>query len=146
MFGKVKYVAMFLKKNNNSYDVLKQRRIKDKELRLNAVTYAGKTYLIDTSNISYSKGRKHFIIIDVDRSQLSLLEQKMEIPAEVIDNILNRSIITQFASALSTAKAGQLFPIVVGVLILVAGALIGYFAGSIAPIEEVSEALKGLMG
>jgi len=93
--------VLLLKKNNNSYDVLKQRKIKDKELKTNAISYANKSYLINTCDICYTKGIKHYIIIDVDESQLTLFKQKAIISAEMIDKILNKSIIAQFTSALN---------------------------------------------
>jgi hypothetical protein len=142
LFNKPKYYVILLKKNNNSYDVLKQRRIKDKELKTNTISYSNKTFLIDTSNICYTKGIKHYVIIDIDESQLTLLKQKTIISADMIDKILNKSIITQFTSALNTGTKTELTPVIIALITLFTGILLGYLIGNIYSFEELSNAIK----
>jgi len=142
LFNKPKYYVLLLKKNSNSYDVLKQRKIKDKELKTNTISYAGKSYLINTSDICYTKGVKHYIIIDVDESQLTLFKQKALISAEMIDKILNKSIIAQFTSALNIKTKAELTPVIIALITLFTGILLGYLIGNIYPFEELSSAIK----
>jgi len=142
LFNKPKYYVILLKKNNNSYDVLKQRRIKDKELKTNTISYSNKTFLIDTSNICYTKGIKHYVIIDIDESQLTLFKQKTIISPDMIDKILNKSIITQFTSALNTGTKTELTPVIIALITLFTGILLGYLIGNIYPFEELSNAIK----
>lgn len=142
LFNKPKYYVILLKKNNNSYDVLKQRRIKDKELKTNTVTYSNKSYLIDTSNIGYTKGIKHYIIIDTDKSQLTLLTQNTVITAEMIDKIMNKSLIGQITNALNTGTKTELTPVIIALITLFTGILLGYLIGNIYPFQELSNAIK----
>jgi len=142
LFNKPKYFIVFLKKNNNSFDVLKQRRIKNKELRDNTVQFRSISYLIDTTNICCTKGVKHYIVVDVDGSQLTLKEQPAVVSAEIVDEILNKSIISQFAAALHVESKAQMGPIAISLIILCTGILLGYLIGNIFPFEELSNAVK----
>jgi len=85
---------------------------------------------------------KHYIVVDVDGSQLTLKEQPAVVSAEIVDEILNKSIISQFAAALHVESKAQMGPIAISLIILCTGILLGYLIGNIFPFEELSNAVK----
>lgn len=137
--GQNKYIVVFLRKVNEIYDRVSQKKVKlgDKDVR-----YAKeKTWALDFSKIGYKKGTKHFIFIDIDSGgHLTFNAQTSPIPTDIIDGFVNRGVFKQIVSGLQTLKPSMM-PLMVAVVIALAFTFIGYFFGNVYPMDAIQKAV-----
>ena len=107
MFKKEKYIVVFLTKKHNAYSVSKKRVFKSDA---KTVQFNGKkSYVVDASQYTYSKGLKLYYFIDTDAGQLFFESSNgNEEKAEIIDAILKQSIIKQITSGLGGGFSGSI--------------------------------------
>lgn len=130
MLKKKKYIVIFLIKEQKVYTQIKKKRFNPSktEIRFNK----DKTYPINISNYTFSKGLKLYFFIDTsiaDNCQLSFVKngKKSLITPEIIDLLISEKIIHQLTSNLTdTAIKMNLMMIIIGAII---GGLIGWIAG-----------------
>jgi len=126
---KKKYIVRFLIKEKEIYTVIKSKRIQP---TTKEISFRDKSYIIDTTNPTYSKVLKLFFFIDIDKSddcQLSFIKKKgnSKITPDDIDMIVGKHIIKQLTSNLTdTAFKTNLMYVLFG---LALGGAIGWIAG-----------------
>lgn len=130
MNKKKKYIAVFLIKDQNSYSIEKKKRFNPSNKE---ITFRNKTYIINPSISTFSKGLKKFFLIDINITSGHLLFRKGKesvITPEIIDMIISKKIIHQLTSNLTdTAIKMNIMMIIIGAVI---GGLIGWIAGGFA--------------
>lgn len=128
MFKK-KYIAVFLIREQGSYNINSMRRIKP-------LTKTIKGIPIDTSIQTYSKGLKLYFCIDLtSKKQITFdKDNKPNINTKVIDDILAQKIISELTRDMSGSNfKNRLYDIITGGLIggltgfIVAGFVFGGF-------------------
>jgi len=129
MSKRKKYIIIFMIKEQNLYTEIKRKRFNPINTEIN---FKDKTYSIDVSKYSYSKGLKLFFFIDIRKSVECQLyfndtKNKSKITPEILDMIISKKIIHQLTYNL-TDKAIKLnlMMIIIGACI---GGLIGYIIG-----------------
>ena len=128
MFNKrKKYIAVFLMKEQNTYNIIGRKLFKPTSDSLN---YKGNSYIFKVSTPTYSKGLKLFFFLDMEsKKQLLFVKNKSDdIDTEVIDLILSKKIIKQLTSELGGIDFKiTIFYLIIGLAI---GGMIGYIIGS----------------
>jgi len=110
MFRKEKYIAVFLTKKHNGYSVAKKRRFSaDAE----TVQFKKKkSYVVDASQYTYSKGLKLYYFIDTtNEGQLFFDSSKAKggkEKAKIIDMFIKQSIVKQITSGLGGGFSGSI--------------------------------------
>jgi len=128
---KKKYIAVFLIKEKDSYTELSRKKFNP---TITEIKYQNKTFIIDISNYTCSKGLKQYYFLDIEKtnnSQLLFDNSKNEsgITPEIIDMVISRKIIHQLTSNLTdSAFKLNLMMIFIG---LCMGGLLGYIIGGL---------------
>ena len=119
-FFKKKRLAVFLIKENETYQVEGAKRIKTN----NTVSYHGKTYIINLEKPTYQKGLKTFYFFDLLSGKPLGFENMGEgYDSELIDMVVSKSIIKQLV-----AQENQFAPnLMIVIICLMVGIMIGYF-------------------
>lgn len=135
MIFKKKYIVVFLIKEQESYTILKSKRITPTN---NSIKYGkNKSIPIEISLPTYSKGLKLFYFVDMSSkvpSQITFSNLEFDgINSEVLDMIMNGHIIRELSSNLSdnTNFKMNLLNIIIGGLI---GGLIGFVISPYIPL------------
>lgn len=125
MFGKEKYIAVFLTKKHNAYSVARKRRF---SVDAKTVQFKkGKSYKIDASQYTYNKGLKLYYFIDTNAGQLFFKASKGgKEKAEIIDAMIKQSIIKQITSSLGGGFGVNIMSMI---LCLGFGMAIGFIIG-----------------
>ena len=130
MFNKKKrYIAVFLTTEQGTYSVLKRKFFKPSDKTVRYVV--GKSYKVDVSRPTYTKGLKLFYFIDINPRKGQLFfkcaKDNKENP-ELIDMILRQGIISQIAGSLGKSmNAGTMTLIIAFIFGGVVGFLIAGF-------------------
>lgn len=125
MFNKKKrYIAVFLTTEQGTYSVLKRKFFKPSDKTVRYVV--GKSYKVDVSRPTYTKGLKLFYFIDINpkKGQLFFKANKdnNENP-ELIDMILRQGIISQIAGSLGKSKNAGMMSLIFAFIF---GAVVGF--------------------
>lgn len=125
MFNKKKrYIAIFLTTEQGTYSVLKKKLFKpsDKTVRYEV----GKSYKVDVSRPTYTKGLRLYYFIDINprKGQLFFKHDKNnnENP-EIIDMILRQGIIGQIAGSLGKNMSAGIMTLIVAFIF---GGVVGF--------------------
>ena len=133
---KKRYIAVFLVKQKNSYEILKQKRFKPTN---NIIRFQKKTYVIDVGNETASKGISQYYYIDIATGQLNVKDNKKlkaseslefdnhGINPEMVDMILSQKIISQLTSNLTNTQLK--INIFLASIFSLLGGFIGYVIG-----------------
>jgi len=109
MFRKEKYIAVFLTKKRNGYSVAKKRRF---SAGAETVQFKKeKSYVVDATEYTYSKGLKLYYFIDTDEGQLFFDSSKAKggkEKAKIIDMFIKQSIVKQITSGLGGGFSGSI--------------------------------------
>lgn len=125
---KTKYIAVFLIKEHETYNINKAIRFNPLDPIINGLT-------IDIDNPSFTKKLKSFFFIDNNNNQLSFKKGKpSNIDTKIIDDILQKKIISELTKDMVATNFGKrIFDILTGALIgglstfIVAGFVFGGF-------------------
>lgn len=125
---KTKYIAVFLIKEHETYEINKAIRFNPLDPIIDGIT-------IDIDNPSFTKKLKSFFYIDNDKNQLSFEKGKpSNIDTKIIDDILQKKIISELTKDMIATNFGKrIFDILTGALIgglstfIVAGFVFGGF-------------------
>jgi len=139
LFEKNKYQIIFLKKTGGVYDRIGKKKLNPKK---DSITFGKeKTFPIDFQKIGYRSGTKSFIYVDIDKGQIDFSESTLPVPLMVIDTFVSKGILKNIISRLQTGN-NQIMPIMVAIILLVAGVFIGYFIGNVLPFEQIRQAIQ----
>lgn len=122
---KKKHIGIFLLKKGKGYEQVGKKKLNIKSEIL--TSFKRKPYLIDYGNSSFEKGLSLYYVFDViSGAQLYFEGVKNPIPAEVVDLIVNKSIVKQFLSNIMRGLGVNLMSLITGLAI---GGIIGLIAG-----------------
>jgi len=129
MFKK-RYIAVFLIKELDSYTIIGKKLFNPSNVSENGISYKGNSYIIDTSERTFSKGLNQIYYIDKNtKDQLLFSEIKRKtskVDTGIIDMIIRKKIIKQLTSELgNTDYKSLLMYIIIGGIV---GGLIGWIA------------------
>jgi hypothetical protein len=143
MFGimeKDKYIVIFAKKINGKYSKVGKKKAAAPQV---AVPFKNKTYLINYDNILYRDGLKNYILLDVDNMEQIGDKVISQIPPELIDTVLTKSVVHQLLVRLQPSGMGMI-SIVLMLMTILAGIFIGYFIGNVIPYEQIANATRNI--
>ncbi len=130
MKKKKKYIAVFMLKEQESYTILKKKKLNPLK---NIVSFKGKSFVFKTNIATFSKGLKQFFLFDVNITSGHLLfikNKKSLITPNDIDDICVKKVVSQLTVDLTnTAFKVNIMMIIIG---LALGGLIGWIAGGYA--------------
>lgn len=112
---KRKYIAVFVVKIHEVHSILAKRKISSSS---RTVRFRKKTYIIDTTHPTYSKGLKLYYFMDIKDGQILLNEVTNEsiINPEIVDMILARGIVAQLTANLGdTGFKMNLLTLLIGI-------------------------------
>lgn len=125
------HTCVIVRQVGDSYVKIKSFKISNNK---DSVSYGDKSYVIDFKQPAWRDGKKGVYLIDIDTGQLTFIAPEKSFP-ELADQIFERKIVSQLVSSLQMPGFSvQIIMILIG---LVIGALLGYFAGSTFPAQEV---------
>lgn len=144
---KDKYIVIFVKKVNGRYSKIGKKKADPTQP---VVKFKGSTYPISYEHVMYRDGQKNYIMVDVDWSgngdeanQEPSQNMLSQVSPQLLDAILSRGIVSQLVSRMSPASSNSFASsIAILAMALIAGVFIGYFLGSLFPIEY----LQGIVG
>lgn len=120
---KKKYITVFVVKENNSYSILRKKKISPSTER---VRYkAGKSYKVNISVPTYSKGLKNFYFIDEKKGQLSFLELYKDANPEAMDLIFEQGILRNIISGLMARVSSNILMVIMALSL---GVAVGFIA------------------
>lgn len=122
-----KYYAVFLIKEQNTYNVLRRKKFNPES---KIIRYKkGNTHEVDVSIPTYSKGLSLYFLIDINEGQLEFgNHRKGKVNPELIDMVMQQSIIKQLTSNLSQQLfGGQIMSVITALLM---GGLVGFIIGA----------------
>jgi len=131
MFKKKKYIAVFLRKENDGYTIIKKRRFNP---NINSIKYNKVPIPINTVNYSFTSGLNLYYYISItDKRQLFFEKSKERlIGTKIIDMIINDEIISQITSNLNKSNIGM--NIISMIFSGLFGGLVGFIVGGYIPI------------
>lgn len=129
MFNKKKrYLAVFLVKEQNSYNIDGKKFFNPSE---STIEYKGNTYIINSANQTLSKGITLIFYISIDTKKQLLFyktDKSNEIDTEIVDLVMSKKIIKQLTSELGGIDFKSI--ILYMIIGLTIGGMFGYIIGS----------------
>ena len=125
---KDKYKLILVRRVSGALNEIKRRNIK---IQANEVSYRGKRWPLDIAEPIYRRKNTFYYMVDVMRGQITVTDRELlakEVPPEMIEAILYKSIVAQTVSGLEHPKMG---PVIVYVILTAGMCLaVGYIIGS----------------
>lgn len=94
-----KYYAVFLVNQTGSFSRVAKRRFRPTNQK---VRYRKKTYIVDVSTPSYTKGLKIFYFYEIEKPEhMTFLKKDSVLSPKIIDMILSQKIVNELTTNLS---------------------------------------------
>lgn len=120
-------MVLFCSKNQDSYEILSKRKIR---AGTSTVSYNKKSYVLNLSKPSCSKGLFQYYYLDITKAEGQMLfgnHKEPVIPPEVLDMLIEQHAIKDLSSDL-TGTALKI-NIILSAIFMVFGGFVGYVIG-----------------